>query len=72
MSRVRRRTPTFLNSYPPQYATTAELETEGLRPAENQLLAALFKCKEQDRESTSALYARAEATPIIPGESRRT
>ncbi|GGL88334.1 hypothetical protein GCM10010840_27950 [Deinococcus aerolatus] len=72
MSRVRRPTPTFLNLYPPQYATIAELEAEGLRPAENQLPAALFKCKERERESASALYARAEATAIVRGESRRT
>ncbi|GGO41312.1 hypothetical protein [Deinococcus humi] len=71
MPRVRRRTPTFLNTYPPQFATMAQLEAEGLRPAQNQLPAALFKCKQQDRESTSALYARADATPIVRGESGR-
>lgn len=72
MPRVRRRTPTFFNTYPPQYATNAELKAEGLRPADNQVPAALFKCKEQDRESTSALYVRAEATPIVRGEPKRT
>ena len=69
MSRVRRRTPTFLSTYPPQYATTAELEAEGLHSAENLLPAALSKCK--DRESISAQYARAEATAIVQSETWR-
>ncbi len=72
MSRVRRRTLTFLNTYPPQYATTAELKAEGLRPSDNHLPAALFRFKGQDRESMSVLYARADATPVIRGELRRT
>lgn len=71
MPRVRRRTPTFLNTYPSQYATKAELEAEGLRPADNQLPAALFKCRERDRETISALYARAEAAPIVRGAPRQ-
>ncbi|SMB78404.1 hypothetical protein [Deinococcus hopiensis] len=50
--------PKYEQTHPPDLATAAALEAEGLKPAPDQLPAALFLHKTPGRESLSALYER--------------
>ena len=56
--------PKYEQTHPPHLATAATLKDEGLKPARDQLPAALFSHKTRDRESLSALYERAECVPL--------
>ncbi|SMB97102.1 hypothetical protein [Deinococcus hopiensis] len=56
--------PKYEQIHPPHLATAATLGAQGLKPAPDQLPAALFLHKSVERESLSALYERAQCVPI--------
>ncbi|SMB81670.1 hypothetical protein [Deinococcus hopiensis] len=58
--------PTYKDTHPAHLARSAELERAGLKPAPDQLPAALFKYRTKDTEGTCALFERALCIPVVP------
>ncbi|SMB85659.1 hypothetical protein [Deinococcus hopiensis] len=56
--------PTYKDTHPADLASARQLEAEGLKPAQDQLPAALFKYKGKNLEGTCALYERSECVPV--------
>lgn len=56
--------PTYHQTHPPDLATADDLKLEGLQPADDQKVAALFKVKTPDRERLTGLFRRADAVPL--------
>ncbi|SMB81771.1 hypothetical protein [Deinococcus hopiensis] len=55
--------PTYVDTHPADLVSARQLDAEGLKPAQDQLPAALFKYKGKDLEGTCALYERAVCVP---------
>jgi hypothetical protein len=56
--------PTYDQTHPPELASAEALRLEGLQPAVQQPVAALFRFRSPNLDRTSALYARADAVPL--------
>jgi hypothetical protein len=56
--------PTSHQTHPPDLATADDLKLEGLQPADDQKVAALFKLKKGDMERLTGLFRRADAVPL--------
>lgn len=55
---------TYHQTHPPDLATVDDLKLEGLQPADDQKVAALFNLRTPDRERLTGLFRRADAVPL--------
>ncbi|UQN09304.1 hypothetical protein [Deinococcus sp. QL22] len=55
---------TYHPTHPPDLATSDGLKQEGLHPAENQRVAALFRLRTGNRELLTGLFRRSDAVPV--------
>ncbi len=56
--------PTYHQTHPSDLATIDDLKREGLQPADEQPVAALFNLRQGDTERLTGLFRRADAVPL--------